>query len=65
MNQFPQKPACATCQYFQQHENGNGSCHRYPPSYSGDASPREIHHWKFPVVNAHNWCGEHQVAALD
>ncbi len=62
MNQFPQQPVCDTCRFFRQHENGYGSCHRYPPGYSGDASPRENHHWKFPVVNVHNWCGEHQAA---
>lgn len=59
-DQLFQNCQCVTCQFFRQHENGNGSCHRYPPVYAGDASPKENHHWKFPVVNAHSWCGEHR-----
>lgn len=53
---------CESCAYFQEQEHGNGNCHRFPPVFAGEASPKESHHWKFPVVHAHNWCGEHSVA---
>jgi hypothetical protein len=52
--------SCLTCLYFRQLEMGSGSCHRYPPSFAGDTSPKESHHWKFPVVGGHSWCGEHR-----
>jgi hypothetical protein len=57
----PLKPdsSCATCLYFQRQENGNGACHRYPPSFAGSDSPKDIHRWKFPLVTAHCWCGEY------
>jgi hypothetical protein len=50
--------ACSDCRFFVHQERGSGTCHRYPPGYAGDASPRESHHWRFPVVNCHAWCGE-------
>jgi len=49
---------CVQCQYFQALDTLNGSCHRYPPVFAGDSSPRETHHWRFPTVNIHSWCGE-------
>jgi hypothetical protein len=62
----PTEPAtsCLTCRYFRHQEKGNGSCHRFPPSFAGDASPKEIHHWKFPVVGSHAWCGEYQAVEV-
>ena len=56
--QMPPTVSCSNCHYFRPAEQGFGSCHRYPPSYAGDASPKESHHWRFPVVSAGNWCGE-------
>ncbi len=49
---------CLQCRYFKPVDALNGNCHRYPPSFAGDASPREIHHWRFPTVSIHAWCGE-------
>ena len=52
--------SCLNCLYFRHHDRNGGSCHRFPPSFAGEASPKENHHWKFPVVNSHNWCGEYR-----
>ncbi len=49
---------CGQCRYFQTVDAQSGNCHRYPPTYAGDASPRETHHWRYPLVSARNWCGE-------
>jgi hypothetical protein len=49
---------CSHCRYFVTAESQNGNCHRFPPVYAGDSSPREIHHWRFPSVHMHAWCGE-------
>lgn len=54
---------CESCAYFQEQEHGNGNCHRFPPSFAGDTSPKESSHWKFPVVHSHSWCGEHNVCS--
>jgi len=52
--------ACQSCRFFRPQDKGNGSCHRYPPGFAGEASPKEMHHWRFPVVHGHAWCGEYQ-----
>ena len=49
---------CSRCHYFQPIDVANGSCHRFPPVFAGESSPRENHHWRFPVVSARSWCGE-------
>jgi len=41
-----------------------GTCHRFPPRFTGNSSPIDAHHWKFPLVLAHSWCGEFQAAKL-
>lgn len=50
--------SCAHCRYFQAVDALNGTCHRFPPVFAGDSSPREMHRWRFPAVNMHAWCGE-------
>lgn len=49
---------CGGCRYFRMVEALNGTCHRFPPTFAGASSPRETHHWRFPSVGAHAWCGE-------
>ena len=39
---FPQAGCCAQCHYFQPLDELNGHCHRYPPAYAGNSSPRVI-----------------------
>jgi len=51
---------CGGSRYFRALEASTGACHRYPPIFAGDSSPREAHHWRFPVVSIHGWCGEYQ-----
>lgn len=51
---------CGRCRYFRPTDALNGSCRRFPPVYAGNSSPREPHHWRFPAVNVHGWCGEFQ-----
>ena len=55
---LPFEPVCEHCRYFKPADAMNGSCHRFPPVFAGDASPREAHHWRFPLVGPHAWCGE-------
>ena len=55
---FPQAGCCAQCHYFQPLDELNGHCHRYPPAYAGNSSPRESHHWRHPQVSGRAWCGE-------
>ncbi|MBS1159074.1 MAG: hypothetical protein H6R15_1493 [Proteobacteria bacterium] len=50
--------SCGQCRYFTATDALNGNCHRYPPVFAGDSSPRETHHWRFPMLSAHAWCGE-------
>lgn len=50
--------SCARCRYFKPADAQNGTCHRFPPSFAGESSPRETHHWRFPAVSPHAWCGE-------
>lgn len=57
-------PPCEGCTYYQAQERNIGACHRFPPSFAGDSSPIDFHHWKFPLVSANNWCGEFQAATL-
>lgn len=52
-------PHCEQCRYFQPLDAMGGQCHRFPPQFAGDSSPREIHHWRFPAVSVHAWCGEY------
>lgn len=60
----PQQDAsCQSCLYYCQQDKSGGSCHRYPPSFAGESSPKENHHWKFPVVHSHSWCGEYKLHA--
>ncbi len=49
---------CCRCRYFVSGDALNGQCHRYPPAFAGESSPREAHHWRFPGVSGHSWCGE-------
>jgi hypothetical protein len=51
-------PNCLSCAYFVQVDALNGTCHRFPPVFAGESSPREAHHWRFPSVSMHGWCGE-------
>ncbi len=55
----PDHANCAACHYFRPLEKGSGNCHRYPPGFAGETSPKESHHWRFPVVGGHGWCGEY------
>lgn len=55
--------SCEDCNYYQALEKDLGACHRFPPVFSGNATTLEFHHWKFPLVLAHNWCGEFQKTA--
>lgn len=52
------EPACERCHYFRKGDALTGNCHRYPPVFAGDSSPRELHHWRYPIVGMHGWCGE-------
>ena len=55
----PPPPArCDGCAYFRDGYELTGTCHRYPPAFAGDQSPREDHHWRFPCVMSKAWCGE-------
>lgn len=49
---------CDGCAYFRAGYELTGTCHRYPPAFAGDQSPREDHHWRFPCVMSKAWCGE-------
>jgi len=49
---------CAHCRYFRSIDRTTGTCHRFPPAFAGNHSPREDHHWRFPMVNNQAWCGE-------
>ena len=55
---LPLEGACAQCRYFRPVEGQSGNCHRDPPAYAGDSSPRETHHWRHPIVSSRGWCGE-------
>jgi hypothetical protein len=50
--------ACSICRYFRAVDSLTGACHRYPPIFAGESSPKETHHWRFPIVSVHAWCGE-------
>lgn len=49
---------CSHCHYFKPVDAMNGACHRFPPVFAGNSSPKEAHHWRFPIVSIHAWCGE-------
>jgi hypothetical protein len=51
---------CGNCRFYREADQGAGTCHRYPPTFAGEQSPRELHRWRFPLVAASAWCGEHQ-----
>lgn len=51
-------PHCGACRYFRPVDAPTGTCHRYPPAFAGENSPRETDHWRFPVVSNRAWCGE-------
>jgi hypothetical protein len=57
--------SCGQCHYFQGLDAASGACHRFPPVFAGDSSPRETHHWRFPSVSPHAWCGEFLPARPD
>ena len=50
--------ACEQCHFFRKGDALTGNCHRFPPVFAGDSSPRETHHWRYPTVGIHGWCGE-------
>ncbi|PKO92042.1 MAG: hypothetical protein CVU16_07240 [Betaproteobacteria bacterium HGW-Betaproteobacteria-10] len=50
--------SCARCGYCKPADAQNGTRHRVPPGFAGESSPRETHHWRFPAVSLHAWCGE-------
>ena len=52
------EPSCVQCLYFKATDAITGTCHRFPPSFAGESSPRETHHWRFPTISLHAWCGE-------
>jgi hypothetical protein len=56
------KEFCSACRYFRPFDVATGACHRFPPVFAGDSSPREPHHWRHPVVSPHGWCGEFRLA---
>ena len=58
-------PHCMHCRYFQRADQSTGACHRYPPVFAGASSPREMHHWRFPQVSGHAWCGEFLPVMVD
>lgn len=49
---------CEQCHFFRKGDALTGNCHRFPPVFAGDSSPRETHHWRYPTVGIHGWCGE-------
>lgn len=51
---------CSNCCYFNALDGSDGSCHRFPPAFAGESSPRQNHHWRFPVVSPYAWCGEYR-----
>ncbi len=53
---------CAECRFFKSLDAMSGNCHRFPPTFAGSESPRELHRWRFPMVSSHGWCGEHCLA---
>lgn len=61
--QIGQHSTCGTCCYYLEQDHDMGTCHRYPPSFAGDETPREMHRWRFPLVTVRSWCGEHKPAA--
>jgi len=52
------EPVCGGCHYFRAADAWTGACHRFPPSYVGENPMKETHHWRFPIVSVHAWCGE-------
>ena len=54
---------CGNCRYYREQDQSTGACHRYPPAFAGDQSPRELHRWRFPPVAASSWCGEYRVGS--
>jgi hypothetical protein len=54
-------PCCEDCHWFMDQERGLGTCHRYPPIFAGESAAKDYHHWKFPIVTTHAWCGEFAV----
>lgn len=52
--------SCGECRFFRAADVVGGSCHRFPPGYAGDSSPRETPRWRHPTVGSRGWCGEFQ-----
>jgi hypothetical protein len=51
---------CSNCHYLKAMDATSETCHRFPPTFAGESSPRENHHWRFPVVSPYAWCGEYR-----
>ena len=62
MSELKREATCGSCRYYREQDPGTGACHRYPPAFAGEQSPRELHRWRFPLVLSGFWCGEHQPA---
>ncbi|OHC64557.1 MAG: hypothetical protein A2045_06185 [Rhodocyclales bacterium GWA2_65_20] len=60
--QIKQDATCSTCCHYLAQDHDMGACHRYPPSFAGENTPRELHKWRFPLVTMRSWCGEHKPA---
>jgi len=58
--QTRQRGTCDTCDYYVKQDHDLGACHRYPPDFAGEQTPIELHRWRYPLVLAHSWCGEHK-----
>jgi hypothetical protein len=56
-------PSCGECRYFRAVDALSGGCHRFPPTFAGESSPKETHHWRFPIVGIRAWCGEFRTPA--
>lgn len=62
-SQIGQDITCSACRYYLEQDLGMGACHRYPPSFAGAQTPRELHRWCFPMVLPRCWCGEYRAAS--
>ena len=54
---------CKNCIYFNSNndDNGDGECHRYPPTVTNGEDRDGICSWfTFPEVDSYDWCGEYK-----
>jgi len=50
---------CKNCYFYERIDDLKGRCHRYPPKMTETHQDGEVkNEGKFPVVDAHTWCGE-------